>query len=62
MALRVERGTGTSGVNPGAMDERFGELIGAANILTPEKWDDSSALRLGRISMWRSTELQSCCE
>ena len=48
MALRVERGTGTSGRTPGVMDERFSEIKDEGNHLEPEKWDSSFRTQTGQ--------------
>ena len=48
VALRVERGTGTSGRTPGFMDKRFGQLIHARDDLTPEDWDDGFRTQTGQ--------------
>ena len=48
VALRVERGTGTSGRTPGFMDKRFGELMHAADHLTPGDWDNGFRTQTGQ--------------
>ena len=48
VALRVERGTGTSGRTPGFMDKRFGELIHDGDSLTPENWDNAFRTQTGQ--------------
>jgi hypothetical protein len=48
VALRVERGTGTSGRTPGFMDMRFAELIHAGDHLTPEDWDNGFRTQTGQ--------------
>jgi hypothetical protein len=61
VALRTERGTGTSGRTPGFMDKRFGELIHGGVSLTPENWDNGFRTQPARTSTWRRTESRSCC-
>ena len=48
VALRVERGTGTSGRTPGVMDQRFAELKDEGNHSNPEKWDDAFRTQTGQ--------------
>jgi hypothetical protein len=62
VALRVEKGTGTSGRTPGFMDERFAELIGAGDHLTPEDWDDGFRAQTGQnINVAANGIVRSCC-
>jgi hypothetical protein len=48
VALRVERGTGSSGRTPGLMDQRFAELIHSRDHLTPQDWDDGFRSQTGQ--------------
>jgi hypothetical protein len=48
VALRTERGTGTSGRTPGFMDKRFGELIRNGDSLTPAHWDTAFRTQTGQ--------------
>ena len=48
VALRTERGTGTSGRTPGFMDKRFGQLIRDGDHLTPENWDNGFRTQTGQ--------------
>jgi len=45
VALRVERGTGSSGRTPGFMDERFAEH---GDHLTPANWDNAFRTQTGQ--------------
>jgi len=47
VALRIERGTGTTGRTPGFMDKRFGELIHNGDALTPDGWDTAFRTQTG---------------
>ena len=48
VALRTERGTGTSGRTPGFMDERFGQLIHDGDHLSPEDGDNGFRTQTGQ--------------
>ena len=48
VALRTERGTGTSSRTPGFMDERFAELKEEGIHLKPEMWDDGFRTQTGQ--------------
>jgi Zinc dependent phospholipase C len=48
VALRVERGTGTSGRTPGFMDERFAELKNEGLHSKPDMWDEGFRNQTGQ--------------
>ena len=48
VALRTERGSGSSGRTPGVIDKRFGELIHDGDSLTPENWDNGFRTQTGQ--------------
>jgi hypothetical protein len=48
VALRTERGTGTSGRTPGFMDKRVGQLMHAADHSDPQDWDNGFRTQTGQ--------------
>jgi hypothetical protein len=48
VALRTERGIGTSGRTPGFMDKRFGQLIHDGDHLIPDDWDNGFRTQTGQ--------------
>ena len=51
VALRVERGTGTSGRTPGFMDQRFAELKDGGVHSKPDMWNDAFRTQTGQNIM-----------